>query len=147
MAANNPHTDPVTIGRLSCLAQVGVDTVRFYERSGLLESWQKTDSGYRLYSLNTIVRIKFIRRARAIGLTVKQIKTILEMHDTGGSDSEVRDFATSMAAQVEEQISGLSKWHQLLIELTEHCDRHEKEHIDKNFIQALMRNQCDKSRH
>ena len=147
MTQKHVSTENVTIGRISYLADVEVDTVRFYERSGLLEARRRTKSGYRLYSMSTIARIQFIRRARVIGLSVEQIRTILEFHDEGGAADEVRDFAESMSFEIDEQVRGLSMWKLTLGKLIEHCDTVSDHGIEPTVLQKLMLNQCTKARH
>ena len=147
MSVKTTRSNTLTIGRLSCLAEVGVDTVRFYERSGLLEAQERTQSGYRLYSRNSLARIQFICRMREIGLNLNQIKSILELHDKGGAKAEVKAFTTQMIAEVEEKIRGLTKWRNVLESIATHLEQNEIEAIDGETVDTLMRNQCDKYSH
>jgi len=70
---------PITIGRLARAADVGVETIRFYEREGLLAPPARTASGYRLYSPKTAERLGFIRRAKALGFSLAEIRELLEL--------------------------------------------------------------------
>jgi DNA-binding transcriptional MerR regulator len=147
MTDKTAHSDNLTIGRLSFLAEVGVDTVRFYEREGLLEAQDRTQSGYRLYSRNSLARIQFIRRAREIGYTLGQIRLILQLHDEGGLKTEVKELTASMIAEVDEKIRGLTKWRQLFIDISEHFENSEAQEIDSKTVDELMRDQCVKTTH
>ena len=68
-----------TIGQVAKLAGVGVETVRFYERKGLLEEPERTESGYRQFDENVVNRLLFIRRAKELGFTLNEIKGLLEL--------------------------------------------------------------------
>jgi DNA-binding transcriptional MerR regulator len=147
MTEKSAHSDNLTIGRLSFLAEVGVDTVRFYEREGLLEAQERTQAGYRLYSRNSLARIQFIRRAREIGYTLDEIRLILQLHDQGGMKTEVKEFTASMIAEVDEKIRGLTKWRQLFIDISDHFEDPEVQKIDGKTVDALMRDRCAKTTH
>lgn len=72
-------TNPLTIGALARAAGVGVETVRFYERKGLLLEPPRTAAGYRQYSATAVDRLKFIRRAQGLGFTLGEIGDLLEL--------------------------------------------------------------------
>jgi DNA-binding transcriptional MerR regulator len=147
MEDQQPLAAAITIGRLAWLAQVSVDTVRFYERSGLLEHEERTSTGYRLYSCDSLARIQFIRRARTIGLCLNQIKSILHIRDQGGSKAEVKEFTTDMLVEVEEKLHGLTKWQELLMNISDYLEHDGTEQIDGKTIDALMRGQCNNAAH
>jgi DNA-binding transcriptional MerR regulator len=70
---------PLTIGSLAKASGVGVETVRFYERKGLLKTPPKTGSGFRHYSNEDARKIRFIKRAQDLGFTLTEAKELLEM--------------------------------------------------------------------
>lgn len=72
---------PLTIGHLARLAGVGVETVRFYERQGLLAEPERRQSGYRQYSDEVIQRLRFIRRAKELGFSLAEIRDLLSLRD------------------------------------------------------------------
>ena len=79
----------LTIGRVAEQASVGVETVRFYEREGLLEEPPRRQSGYREYGEDAVTRLRFIRRAKQLGFTLKEIKELLALRrdpSTPGAD-------------------------------------------------------------
>lgn len=147
MVEKSTDSAPLTIGRLSFLAEVDATTVRFYERSGLLEAQERTQAGYRLYSRNSLARIQFIRRARETGYSLDQIRQILQLHDEGGSITDVQQFATIMVAEVEEKIRALNIWRQLFTEVSAYFEQNGAEHIDGETVDILMRNHCDDPTH
>jgi MerR family mercuric resistance operon transcriptional regulator len=144
MTQSNSQPEAITIGHLSSLAQVDVGTVRFYERSGLLQAQDRTQSGYRLYSRNTLARIQFICRARETGYSLDEIGKILQPHDQGGPKAEVEKFTVSMIAEIDEKIHALSKWRQLFLEISDHLEcSDDSDHIDAETVDTLMRGQCN----
>jgi MerR family copper efflux transcriptional regulator len=67
------------IGALAKRAEVGIDTIRYYERAGLLDPRQRLSSGYRRYSDAEVARLRFIRRAQALGFSLKEIQELLDL--------------------------------------------------------------------
>lgn len=111
----------LTIGRVARLAEVGIDTIRFYERRGLLPEPQRTESGYRLYPPETITRLHFIRRAKALGFSLDEIVTLLALQDTGGPKAEVKAITHRKLEQVEAKIADLERMRDVLRELDHDC--------------------------
>jgi MerR family transcriptional regulator, copper efflux regulator len=101
----------LTIGNTARMAGVGVETVRFYERRGLIEQPVKPSSGgYRLYSAEIVQRICFIRQAQELGFSLKEIDELLSLRADPGSDcSEVQKRASEKLEEVECKISQLRK--------------------------------------
>lgn len=112
---------PLTIGRIAKLADVGIDTVRFYERRGLLPEPQRTDSGYRLYSTDTISRLHFIRRAKDLGFSLEEITILLNLQDNGGPKAEVKAITKRKLSQINTKIDDLLRMRVVLQELDEEC--------------------------
>lgn len=110
-----------TIGRLAKQAGVGIDTVRFYERRGLLPQPQRTASGYRLYSEDTINRIRFVRKAKQLGFTLDEIENLLKLQDQGGRKSEVKEITTRKLGQIDAKIADLSRMRTVLETLAAEC--------------------------
>ena len=90
----NTVTRPLTIGRLARRAGVGIDTVRFYERARLLPRPVRTASGYRTYGDADVERLRFIRRAKALGFTLDDIAELLTLSQGKGSRGAVKALAT-----------------------------------------------------
>ena len=73
--------ETLTIGKVARLANVGIETIRFYEREGLLETPARRPSGYREYPREAADRLRFIRRARELGFSLKEIQELLALLD------------------------------------------------------------------
>ena len=67
----------LTIGKLAKAGEVRVDTVRYYERMGLISPFERTESGYRKYSQESIKRLRFIRKAQGLGFSLEEIKILV----------------------------------------------------------------------
>ena len=90
-----------TIGRLARRVQVNPDSIRFYERQGLIAPSMTTDSGYKLYSEETVRRITFIKHARRCGFALSEISQLLHMDS---SEAAVRSVAYRLAAAKQAEI-------------------------------------------
>lgn len=96
------------IGTVADRAGVGTKTVRYYESIGLLEPPARTESGYREYDDAAIERLRFIRDAQASGLTLAEIKSVLELKDAGArSCDHTRALLERHLAEIDEQIERL----------------------------------------
>ncbi|WP_184735602.1 heavy metal-responsive transcriptional regulator [Arthrobacter sp. AZCC_0090] len=96
------------IGEAARAAGMTSKALRFYEEHGLLPAAKRTANGYRDYTSETINRLDFIRRGRAAGLSLAQIREILFLRDTGrGPCTHVRDLLSDQLAGLDEQIAEL----------------------------------------
>ena len=114
-------TDKLTIGRVASQAGVGIDTVRFYERRGLLPEPDRTASGYRIYAPETIDRLNFIRRAKDLGFSLEEISTMLDLQESGGSKAEVRKITERKLANINARIEDLNRMRNVLNDLHAEC--------------------------
>jgi MerR family mercuric resistance operon transcriptional regulator len=113
---------PLTIGQVARQAEVGIETVRFYERQGLLEEPARKESGYRQYGDGVVARLRFIRRAKELGFTLKEIKELLALRvDPTMTCAEVRSKAAAKIVDVEEKIQALQRIKKALVQLTATC--------------------------
>lgn len=95
-------------GELARLAGVSSDTLRHYERVGVLPRPPRTESGYRRYPPSSVDRVRLIRRALAIGFSLDELRRLLQVRERGGAPCrKVRDLAASKLAQTEERIAEL----------------------------------------
>ncbi|MDQ7784764.1 MAG: heavy metal-responsive transcriptional regulator [Desulfomonilaceae bacterium] len=112
----------MTIGKVARRSGVGVETVRFYERNGLIPEPMRTDSGYRQYPEGIVSRILFIRRAKDLGFTLKEIKELLSLRfQPGARCADVRAQAEAKIAEMEEKIRTLESMKAALVRLTMSC--------------------------
>lgn len=110
-----PKTRPLYSGELARRAGVSSDTLRHYERQGLLPPPQRSVAGYRLYPPETLARVRLIRGALSIGFTVRELAVILGEHDRGGAPCRrVRQLAAEKLAAVELQLRDLRHWRRQL---------------------------------
>ena len=109
-------------GQLARLVGVGVETLRFYERQGLLERPPRKDSGYRQYPLQAVSRLRFIKKAKEVGFSLKEIRELLRLRlETGATCENVRSRAQAKIEEIEQKIQALRKMRQALQELTASC--------------------------
>ncbi|MBV8910239.1 MAG: MerR family DNA-binding protein [Gammaproteobacteria bacterium] len=111
----------LTIGKMASAAEVGIDTVRFYERGGLLKRPQRTPAGYRLYDKTDLARLRFIRRAKALGFSLEEIAELLRLNDGGGRRSAVRALAEQRLREIEQKVSELGRMRDTLRHLVQKC--------------------------
>jgi MerR family Zn(II)-responsive transcriptional regulator of zntA len=96
------------IGEVAAKAGVSPDTLRYYERMGLLSGIPRSDGGYRLYSEKTIERIQFIRNALRFGFGLAEVDTFLRARESGRAPcKEVRSAAGKILTRVDQQIKEL----------------------------------------
>ena len=108
-------SEPLTIGRLASLAAVTPDTLRYYERLGLMPAAPRTNGGYRLYDPSLVERIRFIRKAQALGLSLEDVREILRVADKGTPPCEhVRAALGRRLREVEARITDLASLRQTL---------------------------------
>lgn len=104
-----------TIGRLARSVGVGVETVRYYERRGLLEKPARRRSGYRQYPADSLVRLRFIRAAKELGFSLREIQEFLELQvGSPNPCGEVRDLVIVKVAAIEDKVKALERIKQAL---------------------------------
>jgi MerR family copper efflux transcriptional regulator len=119
---NSLPDKPLTIGQVARRAGVGVETVRFYERQGLLKDPPRKLSGYREYDEDVVVQLRFIRRAKQLGFTLKEIKELLSLRqDSEAPAAELKSQAEAKIADIEAKIQTLQTMKGALLTLTCAC--------------------------
>lgn len=110
------------IGQVAKQAGVGVETIRFYERRGLIEDPPRTDSGYREYPDEAVSRIRFIRRAGELGFSLSEIQDLLQLRvDSTASGGDVRRRAEAKIREIDNRIADLDRMKRALADLTALC--------------------------
>ena len=111
------------IGALASLAGVSRDTLRFYEKHGLITPDTRTDSGYRLYSETDVYRISFILSAKEVGFTLNEIHQLLELEVTKDDKSchDVKQFVDNKIQVVNQRLGEMEKIKQSLKTLSNAC--------------------------
>lgn len=114
--------DELLIGQVAQRAGVGVETIRFYERKGLVEEPPRRASGYRQYPVEAVSRIRFIRRSKELGFSLREVQELLNLRvDRQTSSSEVKRKAEAKIADIEQKIGDLERMKQALASLTACC--------------------------
>ncbi len=114
---------PLSIGQVADRGGIGVETVRFYERQGLIEEPPRSKSGYREYPEIIVSRIRFIRRAKELGFTLKEIKELLSLRlDPATTCADMKSRAETKIADIEARIRSLRKMKDSLVKLTAACN-------------------------
>ncbi|MGB6189365.1 MAG: Zn(2+)-responsive transcriptional regulator [Aeromonas molluscorum] len=111
------------IGELAKACKVKADTLRFYEKSGLITPSIRNESGYRLYGEQDRRRLEFIIRSKSVGFSLAEIGELLDLdtHKAEVTCQEVKAVADAKLAQVEEKIAELMRFRRNLRELSEIC--------------------------
>ncbi len=112
----------MTIGQLAGAAEVNTDTVRYYERQGLLLPEDRTASGYRHYTKNSLQRLRFIKRAKTLGFSLKEIGNLLELSERETADcGDIRQCAREKLSELEPKIADMLKIKAALEKLAAFC--------------------------
>jgi Hg(II)-responsive transcriptional regulator len=112
-----------TIGKLAKSALVGVETIRFYERKGLIKRPDNNSEGYRQYSEDDSKRVSYIRRAQELGYTLREIKELLELGDN--HQTTCGDYAARIEgklSEIEGKITDLNRMKTSLLDILRKCD-------------------------
>lgn len=108
-----------TIGEISKESGIGVETIRFYEREGLIPKPPRRSSGYRSFPVETVRRLRFIRRAREHGFTLSEIRELLELHVKAGEPlDEMKVQVQAKLDNVRNRIDELTRLMTVLEEIT-----------------------------
>ncbi len=113
----------LTISKAATKAGVGVETIRFYERKGLIEQPPKPlDTGFRVYPEETVQRVRFIRQAQEIGFSLREIEDLLSLRADPSADcSDVRERAAAKLEEVDRKMEQLGRIRSALNELIAAC--------------------------
>lgn len=115
----------MNIGQLARQAGVPIDTVRYYERQQLLATAQRSAGGYRVFSDTDLTRLRFIRRAKALGFTLEEIGELLRLSDQRADDmAQVRETAVHKLQDIQQRITELQRMHAALEQLVDACPGH-----------------------
>lgn len=113
---------PLTIGRLAREVRVNLETVRYYERRGLLLKPPRSTAGYRLFPQEAARRLRFIRRAQQLGFSLQEIRELLPLRVSPRTKSaDVRRRAEAKIADIDAKISSLDSMKKSLLKLTKVC--------------------------
>lgn len=113
----------LTIGKIAGAAGLAVETIRFYEREGLIEPPLRSSANYRIYPERDILRLRFIRRAKDLGFTLKEIRELLSLRqDPHATRADVKKQTAAKIADIGEKIRDLTRMKAILESLDSSCD-------------------------
>jgi len=132
VASEAGETTLLKIGEVARSAGIGVETLRFYERSGLLNRPARAESGYRLYDAEALKTLEFIKRAQTLGFTLEEIKRIIAESRAGQRPcAEVRETVRRRLAELDEQMAQIRRYRNALAVTLKQWD--EKGFADGDF--------------
>lgn len=127
-----------SVGELATAGGCKVETVRYYEKVGLMPEPPRTEGGHRLYSLDLLKRLTFIRRSRELGFPIEQIRGLLRFVDEPGHTcGEVKGMAMLQARAVQEKINDLKRLQKALNAMAARCKGKDYALKDCPIIDAL----------
>lgn len=113
----------LTIGQVADITGVGVETVRFYQRRGLVEEPPRQGTRRRRYPPETVARLRFIRGAQNLGFSLNEVQDLLDLRITpGASKADVKARAEAKVAQIEEKMHDLQRMRDTLLKLIGACE-------------------------
>ncbi|HUF48594.1 MAG TPA: heavy metal-responsive transcriptional regulator [Vicinamibacterales bacterium] len=119
------------IGELAARTGLSADTLRYYERAGLIDAPARTSGGFRLYDEHDAARLTFIRRAQAVGFSLDDIRDLLQADVSGDVRCrQVRTLITTRLSKVDERLAELRAFRRSLIEARRRCDEALRDHGD-----------------
>lgn len=127
---------PLTIHRAAKEAGISIETIRYYQRIGLIEKPEKPLSSYRVYSKETITRLLFIQRAKELGFSLAEISTLLALGD--GRCSETRELAEHKLELINSKLHDLQAIACTLEKLIQSCESNST-HQDCPIITAILK--------
>jgi MerR family mercuric resistance operon transcriptional regulator len=126
------------IGELAEKCSVNKETIRYYERLGLIPEPNRTKKGYRMYSLQTIDRLNFIKRMQELGFTLNEIDKLLGIVDHNEVKCrDIYDFTVLKLEDIKRKIEDLKKIERMLIDLKDRCPEN-KNIYECPIIETLM---------
>ncbi len=131
-------------GNLAKMAGVNIETIRYYEKQGILPEPDRSPSGYRQYGEETVNQIRFVKRAQKLGFSLSEIKQLLKLSEGEITDcDEVKDIALKKLEAIREKIINLQKLDSILSNLATQCDR-QQTIKGCPIIEALMTEEVEK---
>ena len=114
----------LTRGKLSKLTGCNAETIRYYERTGLLKEPERSPSGYRIYDEEHVKSLSFIQRAKDLGFSTDRIRGFLELSGDRNlhTRAEVKQLTEQHIQEVSEKIRDLTKLKKSLSQISSHCD-------------------------
>lgn len=129
--------ETLTIGKVAKLANVNIQTLRYYERREILKPLARRESGYRVYDNEAVRTVKFIKRAQNLGFSLEEIQGLLSMRpDRRSKCSEIRRRAVLTLEEVERKLAKLQRMQRTLKKLIRDCEER-KVHVECPVLASL----------
>lgn len=114
----------MTIGNVAKQSNVGVETIRYYEREGLIDQPRKNGGAFREYPLDIVHRVRFIKRAQELGFSLGEIEELLSLRSKGkGTCSTVKGKTDLKIQQIEDKVADLLRIKAALLKVRDCCER------------------------
>lgn len=133
----------LTVGKLAKSIGINIETVRYYERMGLLPVPERLASGYRVYNEQAVKRLRFVSRAKSLGFSLEEIKELLALYSNPSTDCEaICEQARMKCADIEKRITDLKRIHKALKQLEQTCPGGDKGLDECTITQCLNAEGC-----
>ena len=114
--------DTLTIGQVAKQTGIGIETIRFYERKGLIDEPSRRESGYRQYTNDVVRRLTFIQQAKTLGFSLNEIHELLSLRSLPGVTSrEIKQMAQAKLGDIGQKIKMLKRMQKALKNLVDQC--------------------------
>jgi MerR family mercuric resistance operon transcriptional regulator len=114
--------EKLTIGQLAKKANVNLETIRYYERRGLINEPPRNKRGHRQYSLDALKRVEFIKRSQALGFSLKEISELLSLRiEPGTTRAEIKERVENKIADIDKKVTDLELMRGALFKMARQC--------------------------
>jgi MerR family transcriptional regulator, copper efflux regulator len=142
MESNPSNNTLLKSGQVALQSGVGVETLRYYEREGLLPQPCRSQAGYRQYPASAVIHVKFIKKAQQLGFTLKEVKTLLTLVLTPSHHAgPIKQLAEQKVAIIDEKIEALQEVKATLLSLLTGCKGKDVSIEDCPIINCLQHTQ------
>ena len=113
----------MNIGEAAEISGLSAKAIRYYETAGLVSPAERSDAGYRVYDIDAVRMLRFIRRARDLGFSIERTRRLLDLwRNAGRTSAEVKRLALAHIAEIEHKIAALAAMRDAVRELVEGCE-------------------------
>lgn len=124
IADEEQQSQMLKIGEVSKRSGIGIEALRFYEKSGLLDKPERTDSGYRMYNAQVLDRLAFIKQAQVLGFSLEDIKRIIDEKQAGQNPChEVRELVRLRLQELDDRMQEMQRYRQELAVILAEWDK------------------------
>lgn len=114
----------LTRSQLAKASGVGIETLRFYEKRGLLPEPPRGANGYRYYQSDHVQRLQFVQRAKELGFTLDEVAELLSLHEHAGDQGDVKALAQEKLNELDKKLAHLQRMRTALAAVTSQCNGH-----------------------